>query len=119
MTAAQRIAVRQSEIRESINGLLGIAERTDDQQAELHKLTAEGTRLETEYRASVLADGSDPEIREVADDSETRERRDLRRGSSVASFVRSAIDGEPLQGAGGRVSRKLRSSSRDSCRSIC
>ena len=100
MTAAQRIAVQQSETRQRINELLGVAEKNDEQRAELAQLTTKAQELEVEYRASVLADGSDPEIREVAetDDSETREARALRGKSSISAFLHSAISGDPLEG---------------------
>ena len=41
MTALQTLQLRQSSIRESLNKLLGIESRTEDQDAELVKLTAE------------------------------------------------------------------------------
>lgn len=100
MTNLQRIQVRQSEIREAINSLLGKSDRSDAENAELRQLTDEGTKLETEYRAATVADGSDPEIREVieTDDSETREARALRGKSSISAFLHSAISGDPLEG---------------------
>ena len=51
MTTRDRITLRQSEVRERINGLLGKADRTDEETAELRSLTEEGQKLETEYRA--------------------------------------------------------------------
>ena len=42
MTVLQKLQVRQSEIREKINTLLGNDKRSEDQDAELVKLTAAG-----------------------------------------------------------------------------
>ena len=93
MTAAQRIAVQQSETREAINRLLGTTGRTEEQQAELRTLTDKAQELEVEFRAATVA-GEDPEIREVheADDSETREKRLLRGKAKVGDWVRQALD---------------------------
>ena len=92
MTAAQRAAVKLSETRSAINVLLG-ADRTDTQNAELRELTVKAIQQEEEWRATTVA-GEDPEIRTVdeADDSETRERRNLRRQAKVGDFVRAALD---------------------------
>ena len=46
MTRSQKIQVRQSEIREKLNGLLDTDTRTDEQQTELESLTGEIQKLE-------------------------------------------------------------------------
>ena len=46
MTILQGLQVKQSTIRESINTLLGNDSRTEEQDGELVKLTAEGTAIE-------------------------------------------------------------------------
>ena len=62
MTILQKLQVRQSEIRESINTLLGNDARTDDQQGELEKLTGEGQKLEPEIRAAIIASPDPAEV---------------------------------------------------------
>ena len=74
MTKSQKIQLRQSEIRQRLNDLLGNDARSEDEQAELEKLTGEAQTLETEFRAALVAE-PDPEVT-VTDptDPETRER---------------------------------------------
>ena len=55
MTAVQKLTIRQSEIREAINSLLGNDSRTEEQDAELVKLTDEGQKIEPEIRAAIVA----------------------------------------------------------------
>ena len=82
MTVLQKLQVRQSEIRETINGLLGNDARTEEQDGELVKLTAEGQKIEPEIRAAWLP-------------SPTRRRQSLtpatpRRESGLRFVVRPA-----------------------------
>ena len=56
MTALQKLLVKQSSIREKINSLLGLETRTEDQDAELVQLTAEGVAIEPEIRAAIVAE---------------------------------------------------------------
>ena len=55
MTILQGLQVKQSTIRESINTLLGNDSRTEEQDGELVKLTADGTAIEPEIRAAIVA----------------------------------------------------------------
>ena len=50
MTAKHRIQLEQSALREKINGLLGLAEMTDEQRGELTVATERGTVLEGELQ---------------------------------------------------------------------
>ena len=52
MSPLMKLQVKQSEIRESINSLLGNDSRTEEQDAELVKLTAAGQAIEPEIRAA-------------------------------------------------------------------
>ena len=56
MTILQTLQVRQSEIREAINTLLSLETRTEEQDAELVKLTGEGQKIEPEIRAALVAE---------------------------------------------------------------
>ena len=86
--------MRQSGVRERINGLLGKSDRTDEETAELRSLTEEGTRLETEYRAAVVAE---PETE--ASGGEAVEVRMLQGLARVGAYVAAAVTGQGLRGA--------------------
>ena len=74
MTILQKLQLRQSEIRQAINTLLGNDARTDDQQGELEKLTGEGQKIEPELRAAIVAEPETEETRSSwKGDAETRE----------------------------------------------
>ena len=97
MTKKQQILTRQSEIRQKLNDLLGVDDRTDEQNAELGTLTAEMQTLEPELRAAiaaeppavetVVADGLDPEV---------RERIELRGRVSFARMLFGLVRGRPV-----------------------
>ena len=53
MTILQKLQLRQSEVREKLNTLLGLETRTEEQDAELVTLTAEGQKIEPELRGRV------------------------------------------------------------------
>ena len=55
MSPLQKLQVRQSEIREKINELLGNDKRSEEQDGELVKLTTEGQKIEPEIRAALIA----------------------------------------------------------------
>ena len=76
MTALQQLQIKQSEIRQSINGLLGLDARTDEQQGELEKLTSEGQKIEPEIRAAIIAT-PDPNETRVEGDASDLELRSL------------------------------------------
>ena len=97
MTKKQQILTRQSEIREKLNGLLGIDERTDEQNAELATLTTEAQTLEPELRAAIAAEPPAVETR-VADGlaPEVRERIELRGRVSFARMLFGLVRGRPV-----------------------
>ena len=76
MTILQKLQLRQSEIRQAINTLLGNDARTDEQQGELEKLTGEGQGLEVELRAALIAE-PDPNETRVSGDAADVELRSL------------------------------------------
>ena len=99
MTTLQKLQVRQSEIREKINGLLGNDARTEEQDAELVKLTAAGQAIEPEIRAALIAE-PDPETTITnTGDPETRERLELRSRTGIADFLCAAAGGREVSGA--------------------
>ena len=99
MTKAQELQVRQSEVRQKLNELLGVETRTAEQQTELETLTAEAQKLEPELRAALAAE-PDPEVRTTAtDDPETRERLELRSKATFGGFLAAALAGRIASGA--------------------
>ena len=91
MTTLQKLQVRQSEIRESINTLLGNDSRTDEQQAELEKLTGEGQKIEPEIRAAIVAE-PDPNETRVEGDASDLELRSLIQDASPGRIL-AAVHG--------------------------
>ena len=99
MTTLQRLQLRQSEIREKLNMLLGRDERSENETAELKSLTGEGQALEVELRAALIAE-PDPETT-ITDtvDPETRERLEIRGKTGLADFLSAAVGGREVSGA--------------------
>ena len=101
MTKAQELQVRELEIRESINKLLGMpeADRPDDYAAKLDTETAAMAKLTPELRAALAAEPA-PEIRIVqAGDAETRERRRIAGQTGIAEYLAAAAGGRAVSGA--------------------
>ena len=102
MTILQKLQLRQSEIRQAINTLLGNDSRTDEQGQELEKLTGEGQGLEVELRAAIVA-APDPETTDRLwhgdEDPEQRERLELRSKTGLADYLRAAAGGTSVSGA--------------------
>ena len=101
MTKIQKIQLRQSEVRQKLNELLGVEDRTAEQSTELETLTGEGQRLEVEYRAAVVAEppADDTTRTAPAGDPEERERAEIRGRARLTSYVAAAANGEPFDGA--------------------
>ena len=100
MTTLQRLQLRQSEIREKLNMLLGRDERSENETAELESLTGEGQALEVELRAALIAEPAAQEttITDTAD-PETRERLEIRSRTGLADFLSAAAGGREVSGA--------------------
>ena len=104
MTTAQRLAIRLSEIRQKLNGLSAIDEPTDEQRAELRKLTDLYPTREERHRGALVAESAEAEARGDDDpgdpgDGENRERAELRSRSRLGRFVEAAIAGRLIDGA--------------------
>ena len=99
MTILQKLQVRQSEIRQSLNKLLGNDARTEAEQGELEKLTGEGQQIEPEIRAAIVATPDPQEVVTSTGDPETRERLELRNKTGLADFLRAAAGGAAVTGA--------------------
>ena len=99
MTILQRLQVRQSEIRESINTLLGNDARTEAEQGELEKLTGEGQKIEPEIRAALVAAPDPQDFTTATVDPEVREKLELRNKARVSDFLVARLRGQPVTGA--------------------
>ena len=105
MAKLQELQIKQSEIREKLNGLLDVETRTAEQDAELVSLTAAAQKLEPELRGALVADASDAQTIEAiaaaggAVDPETRERLELRSKATFGGFLRAALQGRIASGA--------------------
>ena len=99
MTILQKLHLRQSEIREAINGLLGQAERSQEETAALEKLTGEAQGLEVELRAALVAEPDPQEVVTPTGDPEARERLEIRSKTGLADFLSAAAGGREVTGA--------------------
>lgn len=114
MTDSQRIALRLSEARQTLNGLIEERNKAPETApsteavSKMDEATRTVTRLETEYRAAVVRESGDEqraeaenqvETRQDEDEAESREVRRLLIRSSLVPFLVEAVDGQPLEGA--------------------
>lgn len=109
MLDSVKIARRQSEIRQSLSGLVGKATPTDDETRQMEALDAEYRTNETRYRAALTAE--DTERRAAGSDLETRSDREF--ADLVAAFeVRQVVlhmdEGRALSGQTAEVVAELR-----------
>ena len=98
MTILQKLQLRQSEIRESINTLLGNDSRSETEQGQLEKLTGEGQGLEVELRAAIVA-SPDPNETRVEGDAETRELALLTERANVGDILSATFEKRQTEGA--------------------
>ena len=77
-----------------------VEDQSDEERAELVKLTEEAQALEPQIRAAIVANGDGPELRPEEDgDGEARERRELRSKAKVHRYLSAAIDMRAVDGA--------------------
>ena len=105
MTKAMRkVTIAMSEKRQRINALLNSeADPTEEERAELTKLTDEIQGLEVEFRAAVAAEENvEPgEVRKRSrprKTAETRERRELRSKARVHRYIGASLDMRAVDG---------------------
>ena len=99
MTAAQTIQCRLSVCRQSLNTLLQVETRSDEQNTELEALTNEVTAKEPELRAALAAEPDPQEVVTDTGDPETRERLEIRSKTGLADFLSAAVGGREVSGA--------------------
>ena len=99
MTILQKLQLKQSEIRESINSLLGNDSRSETEQGELEKLTGEAQGLEVALRAAIVASPDPDETQTVeTEDAEIRQRRELSDQSDLARIYAAVIEHRQVDG---------------------
>ena len=88
------------EIKRRLREIEGIDELTDEIRSESDGLQGELKDVETR-RAAALATEPDPEGRivEVVEDSEYRERREIRKRTGLRDYLIAACSGSPVGGA--------------------
>ena len=89
----RKLMIRQSELREKINGLQAVETRSTEQDTDLTTARNEYAEVERELRAALADDG------QPVEDAEVRERRELRSRTSVTDFVQAAINRTGVTGA--------------------
>ena len=93
MRRSVKLALRQSEIREKLNALLGVESRSAEQQAEMEELTKKGQEIEPELRAALVAEAeSDQRAAENFRNQrpEDVELRQLIAGATISEIVNCA-----------------------------
>lgn len=98
MTNSQRLALRLSEVRQKLNELVAIDAPSDEQRAELTKLTAEYPQLETQYRAALVAESDDGATERRNDDAEDAEVRQLVQQVELSEYMAEAATGREATG---------------------
>ena len=99
MKRSDTITIKMSEVRERINALLDIEERSAEEQTELEAKTAEIQRLEPELRAAIAAEPDQQVHVTDTTDPETRERLELRGRATLGGFLLAALQGRMPSGA--------------------
>ena len=100
MTAAQKIAVRLSQVRERLNeiGQLEGDAYAEEIRSEESTLQTEYGDLERRHRSALIAEG-EGETRPADPDAEQRERVELRSKASLTAYLRAALAGRRVDGA--------------------
>ena len=104
MTPRQTIELRQSERRERLNELAGLDELSDEQTAELDKLSAEFRTGEKQLRAAILTEEQTQAAAEAQADAgdgdrEVRARLELRSKARLGNYLAAALSGRAVEGA--------------------
>ena len=101
MTPLQRLQLRQSETRQSLNVLLALDELSDEQRASMGELTSTMQNLEIEVRGAICAEGEPIITPNDGGDAEGRELRALRERISFGEYAGAAMQMRGAVGAEG------------------
>ena len=111
MLDSVKIARRQSEIRQSLAGLVGKSDATADEIRSMETMDAEYRQNETRYRAALIAE--DTERREAGADLETRSDREwqeLLSGFELRQVALFLDEGRMIDGRTAEIVTELRNS---------
>ena len=112
MRKSQKLLLEQSELRESVNGLLGIeaGKLTPEQRGELDEKTKRLQDTEGELRAAMIVESvEDDKLATLeGEDPEMVEMRSIRDRSRVASYVTAAMEGRNVDGAESELNAALK-----------
>ena len=111
MTNAQKLQLRLSEIRQKLNALSGKDELTDEERAEMRKLTDEYPEVEERHRAAIVAETEQAEQRAAGEETggagretgEGAELRKLQHDARLARYLGAAAAGVAIDGAEGEL----------------
>ena len=99
MTPRQTIELKQSERRERINALLAQAERSDDEGAELKRITGEYQTGEVELRAAITVEPDETTTTTKPDETdEDRQLVELRSRVEFSDYIAAALAGHGVLG---------------------
>ena len=97
MTTAQTIMIRLSTCRQRINELLGVEDRSAEQNSEMEVMTKEVSAKEPELRAALASEVPTNETR-VEGDAETRELQRLTTKANVGDIFAAALEHRNTEG---------------------
>ena len=107
MTKLQKLQLRQSELREIVNGLLDKESLTDEETADLKKHTGELQALEPQLRAALVVDDSE-DVHHGTVDAESRELQKLEQKASIGNYVVAKAQHRQLDGVEKEYSQALK-----------
>lgn len=110
MLESVKIARRQSEIRQTLSGIVGKETPTEDETRQMEELDREYRSNETRYRAALISE--DEERREARDELETRsdkEWAEVMAGFEMRQVALALDEGRQLEGQTGEIVSELRS----------
>ena len=110
MLDSVKIQRRQSEIRQTLSGLVGTEAPSEEETRQMDELDREYRSNESRYRAALVAE--DTERREAGEELETRAGRewaDLIAGFEMRQVALALDEGRPLEGRTGELVSELRS----------
>ena len=110
MLESVKISRRQSEIRQTLAGLVGKTEPTEDETRQMEQLDTEYRSNETRYRGALIAE--DEERREAKDDLETRSDKEYAELVDKFEMRQVALhldEGKALDGPTAEIVQELRS----------
>ena len=105
MTNGQKLQLRLSEIRQTLNDLSGLDTPTDAQRTEMDTLATEYRAKETQWRAATIAEADAPEPR--AEGGEDTEWRALVERVELRQYLHAAANGVPVAGAEAELNAAL------------